>query len=37
LERQIKQALSSQTDSLSVVHLRDILDRIEMVFYPVRQ
>ena len=37
LERQIKIALSSQTDSLSVVHLRDILDRIELLFYPVRQ
>lgn len=37
LERQIKTALSSQTDSLSVVHLRDILDRIEILFYPARQ
>lgn len=37
LERRIKTALSSQTDSLSVVHLRDLLDRMEILFFPARQ
>lgn len=37
LERQIKMTLNNQTDSLSLVHLKDILDRIETLFYPVRQ
>ncbi|MGH1338423.1 MAG: zinc-dependent metalloprotease [Aureispira sp.] len=37
LERKIKRALSSQTDSLSIVHLKDLLDRIEFLFSPIRQ
>ncbi len=37
LERRIKTALSSQTDGLSVLHLKDLLDRIEVLFYPARQ
>ncbi len=37
LERRLKTALASQTDALSVVHIRDLLDRIEGLFYPARQ